>query len=138
MPEAPSSSTSLPSSWPGKRLGLPHSGPRSVARVGRRIVAICVDWAIASAIAYAFYGADPVATIVIFAIAQYSFLVLFSGSVGHLLLGLRVVPLTPGWIGLWRPIIRTLALSLLIPAVIWDSDQRGFHDKMAGTVLVRR
>jgi hypothetical protein len=26
---------------------------------------------------------------------------------------------------------------LIIPAVIWDGDQRGLHDKIAGTVLVR-
>jgi len=25
----------------------------------------------------------------------------------------------------------------VIPAVIWDADQRGLHDKAAGTVLLR-
>jgi len=25
----------------------------------------------------------------------------------------------------------------VIPAVIWDADQRGLHDKAAGTVLIR-
>jgi hypothetical protein len=25
----------------------------------------------------------------------------------------------------------------VIPAAIWDADQRGLHDKAAGTVLVR-
>jgi len=25
----------------------------------------------------------------------------------------------------------------VIPVLVWDSDQRGFHDKIAGTVLVR-
>jgi hypothetical protein len=24
-----------------------------------------------------------------------------------------------------------------VPALVWDSDQRGFHDKVAGTVLLR-
>ncbi|PZU30429.1 MAG: RDD family protein, partial [Microbacterium sp.] len=42
-----------------------------------------------------------------------------------------------GWVGLWRPIVRTLLLCLVIPAVIWDADQRGVHDKAAGTVLLR-
>ena len=41
------------------------------------------------------------------------------------------------WVGLWRPIVRTVLLVLVIPAVIWDADQRGLHDKAAGTVLVR-
>jgi uncharacterized RDD family membrane protein YckC len=89
-------------------------------------------------IGYAFFDGDPVAIIAIFAIEQYAFLLIFSGSIGHLALGMRVVPLRPVWIGPLRPIIRTVALALLIPAVIWDKDQRGFHDKMAGTVLVRR
>ena len=39
--------------------------------------------------------------------------------------------------GLWRPIVRSVLLALVIPAVIWDADQRGLHDKAVGTVLVR-
>ena len=50
---------------------------------------------------------------------------------------MRVVPIAGGWVGLWRPIVRTLLLVIVVPALIWDSDQRGFHDKVAGTVLVR-
>jgi uncharacterized RDD family membrane protein YckC len=42
-----------------------------------------------------------------------------------------------GWPGLWRPIVRSVLLALVIPAVIWDADNRGLHDKAAGTVLVR-
>jgi hypothetical protein len=47
------------------------------------------------------------------------------------------VPLAGGYLGLWRPLVRTLLLCLGIPALIWDRDQRGLHDKAAGTVLVR-
>jgi hypothetical protein len=38
---------------------------------------------------------------------------------------------------MWRPIVRTLLLIVVIPAVVWDADQRGLHDKAAGTVLIR-
>ncbi len=69
---------------------------------------------------------------------QVVFLILASGSIGHLLLGMRVVPLTPGWIGVWRPIVRTVLLAMLVPALIADRDRRGLHDRLAGTVLVRR
>jgi hypothetical protein len=34
--------------------------------------------------------------------------------------------------------VRTVLLCLLIPAFITDRDQRGLHDRAAGTVLVRR
>jgi len=102
------------------------------------LAGISIDWALAYAIAYSFYAADPLAIIVIFVIEQYIFLLFFSGSIGHLAVGIRVVPLRPVWIGPLRPLIRSISLALVIPAVIWDKDQRGFHDKVAGTVLVRR
>jgi uncharacterized RDD family membrane protein YckC len=68
---------------------------------------------------------------------QIVFIPTICGSIGHRLLGLRVVALKGGWIGPWRPVVRTLLLAIVVPALIWDSDQRGFHDKIAGTVLLR-
>lgn len=76
-------------------------------------------------------------TLGIFAVLQVLFIPTIGGSVGHRLVGLRVVPVTGGWVGLWRPVVRTALLVIVLPAVVWDSDQRGFHDKIAGTVLIR-
>jgi uncharacterized RDD family membrane protein YckC len=127
--------------WPGERLGLPETGARSIGRLGRRVVAILIDWGVAYLLSWAFFptelGTDPFVTLAIFAGLQYVFLVVVSGSLGHLLVRLRVVPLAGGYLGLWRPLVRTLLLCLGIPALIWDRDQRGLHDKAAGTVLVR-
>ena len=133
----PTSSTSS-ADWPGKRLGLPESGPRSVARPGRRIIAILIDWATAVLVSVAFLQYDPWATLAVFAVAQIVFLLTVNGSIGHLLLGMRVVPLKGGYLGIWRPFARTALLCVVIPAVIWDRDQRGMHDRLSGTVLVRR
>jgi uncharacterized RDD family membrane protein YckC len=124
--------------WPGSRLGLPESGSRSVARPGRRIAALCLDWALAVLISVAFFAYDPFATLAIFAAAQAVFLITTSASVGHLALGMRVVPVAGGYLGVWRPLVRTILLCLVLPAVIWDRDQRGMHDRLAGTILVRR
>ena len=126
-----------PSRYPGERLGLPEAGPRSVGRVGRRIAAIAIDWAIASLLSFAFFRYDSWATISIFAVLQIVFIPTLGGSVGHRALGMRVVAVRGGWVGVWRPIVRTLLLCIVIPALVWDSDQRGFHDKIAGTVLIR-
>lgn len=129
-----------PSEWPGERLGLPESGPRSVARIGRRFAAIAIDWAIALVLTLLFPtegGAATFTTLGIFAVMQMLFIPTLGGSLGHRILGLRVVPLAGGWIGLWRPAVRTLLIALVIPVLVWDSDQRGFHDKIAGTVLIR-
>ncbi|CAN5196267.1 RDD family protein [Frigoribacterium sp. UYMn621] len=126
------------SDWPGRHFGLPATGPRSIARFGRRLAAFAIDVALGALISYAFFNYDRWASLAVFAVLQIVFLVLLSGSIGHLLLGMRVVPLASGWIGVWRPIVRTVLLSLLVPALIADRDRRGLHDRLAGTVLVRR
>lgn len=130
-----------PSRWPGERLGLPVSGPGSVGRVGRRIAALAIDWAAATVIALLFAPYTSMLhswlTLGIFALMQILFIPTIGGSVGHRLVGLRVVPITGGWVGPWRPVVRTALLVIVLPALAWDSDQRGFHDKVAGTVLIR-
>jgi len=130
-----------PSRWPGERLGLPASGPGSVGRVGRRIGALAIDWAAALLIAVLFAPYSSLLhswlTLAVFAVMQIVFIPTIGGSVGHRLTGMRVVPITGGWVGLWRPVVRTVLLVIVLPALVWDSDQRGFHDKVAGTVLIR-
>ncbi|MGH1551000.1 RDD family protein [Leifsonia poae] len=139
MPQNPSNRPGdiAPSRYPGERLGLPEAGPRSVGRLGRRIGAIAVDWAIASFLSFAFFHYDQWATLGLFALLQIVFIPTIGGSLGHRIFGMRVVAIRGGWVGVWRPIVRTLLLCVVIPALVWDSDQRGFHDKVAGTILIR-
>lgn len=126
-----------PSSYPGERLGLPESGRGSVGRFGRRVGAYLIDAACAALISFAFFRYEAWATLAVFAVVQIVFIPTIGGSPGHRLAGLRIVSARGGWVGLWRPLVRTALLVLLIPAVIWDSDQRGLHDKAAGTILIR-
>ncbi|MBK0418082.1 RDD family protein [Leucobacter sp. CSA1] len=128
-----------PSKWPGERLGLPETGPRSVARLGRRALALCIDWAIAALPAYLLIGGPQASwwQYGIFLAMQVIFIPTLGGSIGHRICGMRVVPIAGGWVGPWRPVLRTVLLALVIPVLVWDSDQRGFHDKIAGTVLIR-
>ncbi|MGX5695329.1 RDD family protein [Agromyces soli] len=143
MPEAkPTTFGDLePSRWPGERLGLPEAGPGSVARVGRRVVALLVDWGSAMLLSLLITPYDSPAynwvTPLVFAVLQIVFIPTIGGSLGHRVLRMHLVPLDGGWIGLRRPVVRTLLLVIVVPALVWDSDQRGFHDKVAGTVLVR-
>ena len=101
-------------------------------------MALAIDWTLSILVSVAFFSYDAVATLAIFAVAQIVFISSLNGSVGHLVVGLRVVPMAGGWVGVLRPIGRTLLLCIVIPAVIWDRDQRGMHDRLVGTVLVRR
>lgn len=126
-----------PGTYPGERLGLPAEGRGSLAKLGRRIWAILIDWACAVVISISFFDYAPLATTLIFVIVQIVFIPTIGGSPGHRLLGMRVVRVTGEWPGLWRPVVRSVLLGLVIPAVIWDADNRGLHDKAAGTVLVR-
>lgn len=138
MPSTDSQLTGAASRWPGERLGLPSSGPRSVGRVGRRIAALAIDFALAALLSAAFFNYNGIASTAIFAVTQVVFITLVAGGIGHLVVGLRVVPISGGWIGWWRPIARTVLVCMVLPPLIWDADQRGLHDKIAGTVLVRR
>ena len=126
-----------PSRYPGERLGFPDEGRGSVARPGRRIIALVIDWGLAILVGLPFFHNDAWANLAIFVVMQIVFIPTIGGSIGHRLLGLRVVAISGGWIGPWRPIVRTLLLAIVLPALVWDSDQRGFHDKIAGTVLLR-
>ncbi|NYJ19256.1 RDD family protein [Glaciibacter psychrotolerans] len=141
MPHSSSQSVSFgqlpPSEWPGERLGLPQTGPRSVGRLGRRLAAVAIDWALATAASALFFNYDTLAISLIFVGMQIVFIPTLGGSIGQRMLGMRVVALAGGWVGLWRPIVRSILLGIVVPALVWDSDQRGFHDKIAGTVLIR-
>ena len=123
--------------WAGQRLGLPKSGPGSLAKTGRRILALLIDWALAMVVSQAFAKGDSTITLIVFGIEQWLLVATLGSSIGHRLLGLQVRRLDGRYVGLWRSLIRIGLILLVIPATIWDADNRGLHDKSAGTVLVR-
>ncbi|TFD89320.1 RDD family protein [Cryobacterium serini] len=113
-------------------------GPNSIGRPGRRMLGFAIDWAIAIGVSKVFFNYDPAANLIIFVILQIVFIPTIGASIGHRLVGLRIISIHGGWVGLWRPIVRSVLLGIALPALVWDSDQRGFHDKIAGTALIRR
>ena len=123
--------------WAGKRLGLPESGSGSLAKMGRRVLAICIDWAMALFIAFALFKSDNFATLAIFGIVQWLAVSARGSSPGHRICGLQVRRLEGVYVGFWRGFVRAALLLLVLPAVIWDADNRGLHDKIAQTVIVR-
>lgn len=135
------------SKFPGERLGLPETGTRSIGRIGRRVAAIVIDWAVAilvtmliSGRSYTDLTSQPLGQFGIlgtFVVLQILAIAVIGGSLGHRLCGLHLVTVRGTHPGLWRPIVRSLLLALVLPVVVWDSDQRGFHDKISGTMLLR-
>ena len=130
--------TSNISKYPGARLGLPESGPGSMARAGRRILALCIDWALCYLISGAFFGGDPTAILAIFAIEQMVLVGTLGYSIGHRIMGIHVKAIDGGAPGLLTGVVRAVLVCLVIPAVITDADHRGLHDKARNTILVRR
>ena len=126
----------------GERLGLPESGPGSLATQGRRVGALAIDWAIAVLIVEGF-GWHPTSSggqwgvLAVFAAEHLVLLSTLGYTIGKRVFRLRVGklggPLTP-----LNVIARTLLLMLVIPPVIWDRDGRGLHDRMSGTVELLR
>lgn len=127
-----------PPDWPGQRLSLPEAGSRSVARLGRRLGAIAIDWGIAVALSVAFFDYAPLITLLLFVGLQVLFTMVINASIGHAILGVRVVPMAGGTLGVWRPFVRAGLIALVIPAMVWDENQRGLHDRATGTILLRR
>lgn len=130
---------------PGVRLGLPAVGPGSVARFGRRAVAIIVDYVVCMSIA-TFFGYHLTAPnpggrgflpLVVFLVENVLLVGTLGSTLGHRLLGLRVVRVSGGLPGPLLGAVRSVLLCLAVPALIWDRDLRGVHDRVPGTVLVR-
>ena len=130
----------------GQRLGLPESGSGSVAGFGRRLAALAIDWLACLVLVRLFlphidYGTptSSLATLGVFVAEITVFTWLVGASFGQRLLGLAVVRVGGGArLGPVGSLLRSLQIALLVPAVIWDRDGRGLHDRSVGTVGVRR
>jgi uncharacterized RDD family membrane protein YckC len=129
-----------PAGYPGERLGRPASGPGSLARPGRRLIGIVVDWAAASLTAAVLPGplGRSVGPLLVLLFEQTLLVGTAGYSLGHRIAGLHVTRVDGACPGIGRAALRSVLLCLAVPALIWDRDQRGLHDKAVGTVVVRR
>ncbi len=126
----------------GQRLGLPETGPGSVASVGRRIAALVIDWLLCQLIAYGLFAAGDTRTVGLWTMGVFFVMsVLLVGTLGFTpgkrLMRIRVLAENGARLGPLATVARTVLLCLLIPAVIFDRDTRGLHDRVARAVEVR-
>ncbi len=137
-----------PQAFRGQGLGLAAQGPGSLAGTGARLGAFIVD-ALASGLVAALFvqsrhhagaaGHFPGSwSLIPFAIDYVVGILLVGRTLGMYLFGLRLVRVDRvGPVGPGRALARTAMLTLLLPAVIWDRDGRGLHDRMTETAVVR-
>lgn len=143
-PSAAARAAGVPVGRPGERLGLPPEGPGSIATFGRRLVAVLLDW-VACLFATrvlapeAVYGSPGYgfAVLATFFVEVTVLTALGGASFGQRLCGIRVVRLDGAPVPPWWVLVRTALLCLAVPALVWDRDGRGLHDRLAGTVAVR-
>lgn len=149
-------------SYPGQKFGLPEEGPRSVAGVGRRLVALIIDWLVCLLITASVLRVLHHTTVIrggvavhhdisfslaltqargwtlaVFAVEIILLTTLTSFSIGMRIMGIRVARLENGPGAALSTLIRTVLLLLVVPALILDKDLRGLHDRVARTVVIR-
>ncbi len=129
----------LPQAYRGERLGLPESGTGSVAPTGVRLLAFTVDAIASGLVAALFVGGVPGSwSLIPFTLDYVLGIVLAGRTLGMYLFGLRLIRVDrTAAVDPVRAILRTVLLALLIPAVIWDRDTRGLHDRASDTAVVR-
>lgn len=126
----------------GEGLGLPPEGPGSAAPLGRRFGALFVDWGLCLLIAYGLLAQGNGQVAGNWALGTFLVLSIVTvGTVGFTpgkrIFGLRVIAEGGGRLGALRVILRSVLLCLAIPALVWDRDGRGLHDRLARAVQVR-
>ena len=125
-------------------LPEPLELPGEVAGLGRRVAAIAIDWFASILLSRVIFGQltygsaeSSFAILMIFIAEVVLFTWLMSASFGQRLLGISVVRLDGGRLSLWRIVVRTLLICLIIPAVVYDNTGRGLHDRAVGSVAIR-
>ncbi|MEU7068910.1 RDD family protein [Streptomyces narbonensis] len=141
-PRAAAEQAGVDFGYRGQQLGLPEEGPGSIARPGRRLGALAVDWALCLLIAYGLITDGYSQATGNWALGLLLVLsVLTVGTIGSTpgkrLFGLVVVSANGGRLSLWRVAVRSVLVCLAVPALIWDRDGRGLHDRLSGAVQVR-
>lgn len=142
--EGPGSRAPGPAAYPGERRGMPREGRGSMGRFGRRLVGVVIDWALCQLLAYGLFdkafgvaGAGSFLPLAVFAAENLLLVGTLGSTIGHRIVGLRVVSTDGRAARPLQVLVRTVLLCLFLPAMFWDKDGRGLHDKAAGTVIVR-
>ncbi|GAA4145069.1 RDD family protein [Actinomadura keratinilytica] len=129
--------------YPGERLGLPEQGGGAVAGYGRRLLALFIDWGlsllVASFLARLFELSPPersLTTLLVFGVQSWVLVGLLGITIGKRICGIRVARLDGRPVGPVWGLARAVLLVAVVPALIWDRDYRGLHDRAANTIVV--
>jgi hypothetical protein len=135
-----------PTGYPGQELGLPEAGAGSLAPIGRRLLALVVDWLVAYGLAglgmpfgIVTPAVLPTAVLLVWFALGTAAVRLFGFTPGQYALRLTVVPTDRRrHVGTGRAAARAALIALVLPALFLDADGRGLQDRLTFTAVVRR
>ena len=110
----------------------------------RRIVALAIDWGASILVAQVIPGvseygsrSNSLATLAIFTFEVVILTWLMGASFGQKLVGLRIISIDGKNIKLIQAIVRTFFIILVFPPLLADKENRGLHDKISRTKLIK-
>lgn len=125
---------------PDRNPGALDLTSTDTASFSRRLGALLIDWAVATAFAALIVDSlrsNPWPQLGLFVLIHAFFVGLFGRTLGMAVAGIRCVSIVDGGaIGLARGLLRGVLLGLLIPAMISNGGGRGLHDRAAKSVMV--
>jgi uncharacterized RDD family membrane protein YckC len=130
--------------YAGQRLGLPATGPGSIAGWGRRILALYLDWLSSWAVAaliVSLSGATvptTVATLAVFWLETSIGTALVAGSFGQVAVRIAVRRVDGRLLDPAGALLRGLLICMVVPPVIYNRDNRGLHDLAVRSIVVNR
>lgn len=141
-PKAAAEEMGVDFGYRGEQLGLPEEGPGAIAPLGRRFGAIFIDWSVSALIAYGLLAHRSLHltnnwALVVFLVMSILTVGTVGSTPGKRILGLRLVAEDGGRLSFPRALLRSVLLCLAIPALVWDRDGRGLHDRLARAIQVR-
>jgi len=122
------------------RVALPEEGAGSFAPTGRRVLGFVIDVVLSALVASLFTAPELPrnVSLLVFGLQYLVFSTLVGQTPGMFLTRIRIVRVDrAAALGPVRALIRTVLLMLLVPALIWDSNGRGLHDKYSQSAIVR-
>lgn len=123
-----------------RRPGPVGPGHDPVAPFAPRLGAFLID-VVASALVAGLFTAPQLPrnrSLLVFAVVYFGFTVLSQRTPGMYLLRLAVVRVDRrAPIGLWRALVRTVGVILVVPALLRDREGRSLHDRLTQTAVVR-
>lgn len=137
----PSSGDTAPAASPPQGENL-SSFPR--ATFLRRLGALLLDLLLVTAITLAFFEIHPGRSFVLLLVYRVALWSWKATTVGGIICGLQVVPMDGKPLAFTDALVRGLASILSAVAaglgwlwILWDPERQAWHDKIAGTVVVR-